>query len=216
MTNAIAKRTGRPTRAESQHKASVARQRASGNVAKRRTLPEYLEQNEVDALIAHAGGFKHKLLMAFQWRAGLRVSEALDLLDADLRTDAGSPHISVKAGKGGRNRLVEMHPALLRDIVIARDVEIIPARGMIFGSTTRQTAWQWVKAAQKRAESDGSLPHGRKIGTHTLRHSAARHWLANGVQINVVSRWLGHSSIQTTLIYLEILPDPMGYMERIP
>ena len=29
-------------------------------------------------------------------------------------------------------------------------------------------------------------------------------------------RWLGHSSLQTTLIYLEILPDPLGDINRVP
>ena len=61
-----------------------------------------------------------------------------------------------------------------------------------------------------------SLSVGRKVGTHTLRHSAARHWLSSGIPINVVSRWLGHASLQTTLIYLEILPDPLGEMGRVP
>ena len=55
---------------------------------------------------------------------------------------------------------------------------------------------------------------GRKIGTHTLRHSYARHLLMNGIQINYLSRWLGHSSIQTTLIYLA--PDPSGSLDRTP
>ena len=36
--------------------------------------------------------------------------------------------------------------------------------------------------------------------------------LVNGIPINYLSRWLGHSSIQTTLIYLEIVPDPMFAM----
>ena len=81
--------------------------------------------------------------------------------------------------------------------------------------TTRSTAWRWVKASLSRAQDMGSLPAGREVGTHTLRHSAARHWLASGVPINHVSRWLGHASIQTTLIYLEILPDPTGYMDRV-
>ena len=31
-----------------------------------------------------------------------------------------------------------------------------------------------------------------------------------------LSRWLGHSSIQTTLIYLEPVPDPLGSLERVP
>ena len=35
----------------------------------------------------------------------------------------------------------------------------------------------------------------------TLRHSYARHLLLNGIPLNYLSRWLGHPSIQTTLIY---------------
>ena len=57
---------------------------------------------------------------------------------------------------------------------------------------------------------------GRKIGTHTLRHSYARHLLMNGIQINYLSRWLEHSSIQTTLIYLELVPDRSGSLDRVP
>ena len=60
------------------------------------------------------------------------------------------------------------------------------------------------------------IAEGRKVGTHTLRHSAARLWLASGIPVNVVSRWLGYASIQTTLVYLEVLPDPLGEMERVP
>ena len=41
------------------------------------TLPEYLEAHEVQALIAAAPHPRAKLLMLTQWRAGLRVSEAL-------------------------------------------------------------------------------------------------------------------------------------------
>ena len=82
-------------------------------------------------------------------------------------------------------------------------------RGLIF-EASRSTAWRWLKRALVRAVELNQIPPGRKVGTHTLRHSAARHWLASGVPINYVSLWLGHSSIQTTLIYLEILPDPTG------
>ena len=54
-----------------------------------------------------------------------------------------------------------------------------------------------------RRGSAPSRPAG-EVGTHTLRHSYARHLLMHGVPINYLSRWLGHSSIQTTLIYLEL------------
>ena len=39
-------------------------------------------------------------------------------------------------------------------------------------------------------------------------HSYARHLLMNGIPINYLSRWLGHTSIQTTLIYPKLVPDP--------
>ena len=54
------------------------------------------------------------------------------------------------------------------------------------------------------------------MATHSLRHSFARHCLANGVPTNPVSVWLGHASLQTTLIYLQIMPDPGNDMARVP
>ena len=78
------------------------------------------------------------------------------------------------------------------------------------------TAWRWVKTAVKRAEELGTISPGKRIGTHTLRHSYARHLLMNGIPINYLSRWLGHSSIQTTLIYLELVPDPTGSLAAVP
>ena len=72
------------------------------------------------------------------------------------------------------------------------------------------TAWRWVQAAVKRAEELGAIAPGKRVGTHTLRHSYARHLLMNGIPINYLSRWLGHNSIQTTLIYIELVPDRRG------
>ena len=52
----------------------------------------------------------------------------------------------------------------------------------------------------------------------TLRHSYACHLLVHGILINYLSlsRWLGHSSIQTTLIYLELVPDQAGSLNQVP
>ena len=177
-------------------------------------IPEYLEADEVNAIIRAAPNPKAKLLMLQQWRAGLRVSEALDLEVRDLSLDTPSPTVRVRSGKGGKSRLVPVHPDLhgalgsalaYGDISQGRIVEAHPA-----------TAWRWVQAAVKRAEELGAIAPGKRVGTHTLRHSYARHLLMNGIPINYLSRWLGHSSIQTTLIYLELVPDPTRSLAMVP
>ena len=77
-------------------------------------------------------------------------------------------------------------------------------------------ARRWARAAVSRAEELGAVTPVRRIGTHTLRHSYARHLLMNVIQINYLSRWLGHSSVQTTLTDLELVPDPLGSLDRVP
>ena len=147
---------------------------------RQKRIPEYLEPDEVSAII----------------RA------------------APNPTVRVLSGKGGKSRLVPVHPELhgalgsalaYGDISQGRIVEAHPA-----------TAWRWVKTAVRRAEELGAISPGKQVSTHTLRHSYARHLLMNGIPINYLSRWLGHSSIQTTLIYLELVPDPTGSLALVP
>jgi integrase len=181
---------------------------------KGRTLPEYLDKPEIDALIQAAAHPQAVLLMLMQWRAGLRVSEALAVEVADLKLDSERPTLTVRQAKGGRTRLVPVHDELCSALSNAIAYGQI-RRGRLI-QVTRSTAWRWVKDAVDRAVELGAISAGRKVGTHTLRHSAARHWLSSGIPINVVSRWLGHAGLQTTLVYLEILPDPLGEMGRVP
>ena len=177
-------------------------------------IPEYLEADEVNSIIRAAPSPKSKLLMLQQWRAGLRVSEALDLEVRDLSLDADSPTLRVRSGKGGKTRLVPVHPELHGALSSALAYGDISQGRIIEAHPT--TAWRWVKTAVRRAEELGAIAPGKRVGTHTLRHSYARHLLVNGIPINYLSRWLGHSSIQTTLIYLALVPDPSGSLAMVP
>ncbi|MYC08249.1 MAG: tyrosine-type recombinase/integrase [Chloroflexi bacterium] len=177
-------------------------------------LPEYLEAHEVQAIIKAAEDPRARLLIMEQWRAGLRVSEALALEVADLSLDAELPTLRERQGKGRKSRIVPVHPELGAAFQVALSFGNV-SEGRII-DVHRSTAWRWVQRAHARAEQLGAVPPGREIGNHTLRHSYARHLLMNGISINYLSRWLGHSSIQTTLIYLELVPDPTGSLSIVP
>ena len=68
-------------------------------------IPEYLEADEVNAIIRAAPNPKAKLLMLEQWRAGLRVSEALDLEVRDLSLDTPSPTVRVRSARAASHGL---------------------------------------------------------------------------------------------------------------
>ena len=177
-------------------------------------LPEYLEADEVGAIIRAADDRRARLLMLEQWRAGLRVSEALALEVSDLSLDTNNLTLRVRSGKGRRARVVPVHPELAAAFRMALSYGNLSEGRLIDAHSV--TAWRWVQAAVRRAEELGAIPPGKRVGTHTLRHSYARHLLMHGIPINYLSRWLGHSSIQTTLIYRELVPDPTGSLASVP
>ena len=206
MTTTIARRR----RPRGQHPRRV----GSGQELVPKPLPQYLEAHEVSAIIRASDDPRARLLMTEQWRAGLRVSEALALEVSDLSLDTDLPTIRIRSGKGRKSRIVPVHPDLRAAFSMALAYGNV-SEGRII-DVHRTTAWRWVQKAVERAEQLGAIPLGREVGTHTFRHSYARHLLLNGIPINYLSRWLGHSSIQTTLIYLELVPDPTGSLAAVP
>ena len=99
---------------------TVARRRRPRGVDPKRTdrevptqkLPEYLEADEVGAIMRAADDPHARLLMLEQWRAGLRVSEALAVEVSDLSLESHKPTLKVRSGKGRRARVVPVHPEL--------------------------------------------------------------------------------------------------------
>lgn len=67
---------------------------------RQKRIPEYLEADEVNVIIRAAPQPKAKLLMLEQWRAGLRVSEALDLKVRDLSLDTPNPTLRIRSRQG--------------------------------------------------------------------------------------------------------------------
>ena len=190
----------------------------------RKKLPHYLEPHEIDILINYAAVHSRMAanFMLAMWRAGLRVSEAVNLEARDLRFNTDKPQLHIRNAKGHKERYVPAHKELQR--TLTEHCQYIRAKGKqpLFlversgAKASRFTGHEWVINALARAIRDKALPADTVVTPHTFRHSAARHWLASGVQINTVQLWLGHQNLDTTLIYLSLSPDALNQMANVP
>lgn len=135
-------------------------------------LPEYLELHEVDVLIRAAPNSRARLLFLIEWRAGLRISEALAVQARDLSLDTGRPTIRVRQGKDSKPRIVPGHAELHTALISALQFGNVGQVNTLIRAS-RSTADRWIKTAAARAEELGAIPPGRHISNHTLRYSYA-------------------------------------------
>ena len=120
-------------------------------------LPEYLEAHEIDALIRAAPNPRARLLFLIEWRAGLRISEALAVETRDLSLDTDRPIIRVRQGKGSRARIVPVHAELHAALTSALQFGNVGEDDRLIGAS-RSTADRWIKAAAARAAELGGIP----------------------------------------------------------
>jgi len=175
----------------------------------RRYPPEVLTDAEVRSLMHACGdgprGDRNRALLALMYRTGLRISEALALLPKDVDLYAGT--VRVLAGKGGRSRVVGLDPggaAVVATWLATRERERIPAASPLFcghagrgQAITAGYARNLIKAIARAAGVD------KRVHAHGLRHTHASQIREEGVDIGIISRQLGHASIDVTARYLD-------------
>lgn len=174
------------------------------------TLPKYLTELEVDALLAAATklparqGLKATAGLEILYATGLRVSELLALPAAALSTDAA---ILMIKGKGGRERIVPLSDLAKAAATALRAGSKAKPRYLFPGRTpgaamTRQGFALLLKHVALKADIDPA-----RLSPHVLRHSFASHMLARGADLRSLQKLLGHSDIATTQIYTHVLAE---------
>ena len=168
-----------------------------------KALITYLNPAEIEALLAapnqltRAGRRDHALLL-LTVRTGLRVSELVNLNQADLHLGAGA-HVTC-LGKGRKHRSTPIDKqtvTVLKNWLQERggepDEPLFPAR-----TGTRLSRDAVERLVTKHATTAGL----RAVTPHVLRHTTAMELLHAGVDTAVIALWLGHEQVETTQIYL--------------
>src|ERR687883_1584700 len=163
---------------------------------------------EVVAVIRAAGDTVHgqrlRGLIVVLWRAGLRISEALTLAEADLDPRRGA--VLVRRGKGGRRREVGMDDwawEQLQPWLTARvDLPVGPLLCIATGPT-RGRAWSAGAARVELRQAAARAGVRRRFAPHQLRLAHAVEMAREGVPLIVIQRQLGHSNLGITSVYLQ-------------
>jgi integrase/recombinase XerD len=174
------------------------------------SLPKYLSEAEVDALLATAAawegavGLKATAGLEILYATGLRVTELISLPAAALTTDAA---LLLVKGKGGRERIIPLSEAAKTAAAALRAATKKGAKFLFAGRNmkqpmTRQGFALILKQVALKAEIDPA-----RLSPHVLRHSFASHMLARGADLRSLQKLLGHADIATTQIYTHVLAE---------
>lgn len=178
-------------------------------VPKQLKLPTVLTIPEVDQII---DTIRKPALKCFFWTVyslGLRLQEALHLQVSDI--DSGRMLVHVRRGKGHKDRLIPL---------TAKTLHLLRAHW----TTHRHPQWLFPREGRNHQQSStAESPMGqttvqdcikkvvdqlgwakRGVSTHTLRHCYATHLLEAGVNLRQIQKYMGHSSLMTTMIYLHL------------
>jgi site-specific recombinase XerD len=141
---------------------------------------------------------------------GLRLNEACHLRVRDLQSDR--QQIRVVQGKGRKDRYTLLSPRLREELrlywkLYRLEGWLFPAHHDVQQPMIDATGQRIFYRAVQRA----GLP--RQGGIHSLRHSFATHLLESGVEITVVQRLLGHTSLNTTAGYLHVRQERLGQIK---
>jgi site-specific recombinase XerD len=151
---------------------------------------------------------RYELLFEFLLRTGGRISEILDLTYKDVDTFTETVKMRTMKRKKEVYRTIPLHQDLKKIFSIyssgrrkyGKDEKIFPMR--------RQAVDEFLKRMQRDL--------GFRIHAHKFRHTFAVKAIMDGVPLNVVQKWLGHSSVFTTSVYTDVTGmDTKEWMNRI-
>ena len=179
---------------------------------------DFLTREELEVFmktinIKTKNGYKHYVLIALLYEAGLRASELINLKTSDLFFTNESPYIKV-LGKGNKERIIYLNVDIVS--IVNEYIEKFKIKeGYLFLNHSKEQFTRFginkiVNKYFELAKKECPTLVNKTITPHSFRHSKAVHLLMNNTALPIIQRFLGHNSIKTTEIYLDITNDEVS------
>ena len=176
---------------------------------------DYMSEAAVKALmeapdVSTAAGLTDQFMMVMLYDTGARIQEILSLRLCDLKID--KTPTAIIHGKGGKTRIVPLMPETVKHLkkylsVLHPDEHMHSESYLFFtrhkgqkvqmcDDTARYRIQRYAAAVKENCPDVPDNPH-----PHMWRHTRAMHLYQHGMDLERISQWLGHSQLETTLIY---------------
>ena len=158
-------------------------------------LPKYVSKEVIEQVIDKANhdtnkhGRRNHIILMTLWQTGMRAEEITYLHKKDIQLDT----IIVRGGKGGKDRVIPVRNDLRNLLLVYSDQ--MKGEDRLFPISTRQ-----VRNIVYRYSD---------LHPHTFRHSFAVHCLRGGMNIRALQKILGHSGLNTTQVYLDLVSEDL-------
>jgi len=177
-------------------------------IARPEPLPLVLSREEVARVLGVLREPRFRTCLRLIYHCGLRIGEAVTLAPQDIHGRENPPRLHIKNAKGGKDRYVPIAAGMVEEL-------------RTWWRTHQDSRWLFPGAQRNPAEAaQRCMPaasvqnafalarqesgiHPRAT-VHTLRHCYATHMLEAGINIRQLRDYLGHSSLDTTMIYTHL------------
>lgn len=181
-------------------------------------------QEEIIQLYEVCNTAQERAILSLAYGCGLRASELENCNIEDIKLK--EKILIVPKGKGNKRRVIPLSNGVIKDLsnyyynerdilTKGRDYKpnlnafMLHSRG---GRMHDDTYNKYLKAIIERTENE-TLKE-KQITIHCLRHSIATHLLEQGIPVEQVRLFLGHSQLETTQIYTHINKKQMENLMR--
>lgn len=173
-----------------------------------------LDQEEIKQLYKASETAQERAILSLAYGCGLRVGELVNCNIEDIRLR--EKIIIIPKGKGNKRRVVPLSNGVVKDLADyyynerenltkGRDYNpkesafMLHSRG---GRMRKHTYNKYLKIIIEKTQNQDIKD--KQITIHNLRHSIATHLLEQGIPVEQVRLFLGHSQLETTQIYTHI------------